>query len=40
MSKFVKFKAQIDGYLPELSVKVDNILMVTQELLQIHYGIL
>lgn len=29
MSKFVKFKAQIDGYLPELFVKVDNILMVT-----------
>ena len=29
MSKFVKFKAQVDGYLPELSVKVDNILMVT-----------
>lgn len=29
MSKFVKFKAQIDGYLPELSVKVNNILMVT-----------
>lgn len=29
MSKFVKFEAQIDGYLPELSVKVDNILMVT-----------
>lgn len=29
MSKFVKFEAQVDGYLPELSVKVDNILMVT-----------
>ena len=29
MSKFVKFKAQVDGYLPELSVKVGNILMVT-----------
>ena len=29
MSKFVKFEAQVDGYLPELSVKVNNILMVT-----------
>lgn len=29
MSEFVKFEAQIDGYLPELSVKVDNILMIT-----------
>ena len=29
MSKFVKFEAQVDGYLPELFVKVDNILMVT-----------
>lgn len=29
MSKFAKFEAQVDGYLPELSVKVDNILMVT-----------
>lgn len=29
MSKFVKFEAQVDGYLPELSVKIDNILMVT-----------
>ena len=29
MSKFVKFEAQVDGYLPELCVKVDNILMVT-----------
>ena len=29
MSKFVNFEAQVDGYLPELSVKVDNILMVT-----------
>lgn len=29
MSKFVIFEAQVDGYLPLLYVKVDNILMVT-----------
>lgn len=29
MSKFVNFEAQVDGYLPDLYVKVDNILMVT-----------
>lgn len=29
MSKFVNFEAQVDGYLSDLYVKVDNILMVT-----------